>query len=485
MLHLGPYELFVSASLLIGTCLSAPEKSTEILNRDVCIIGGGSAGTYTAVRLKQMGKSVILIEKEDLLGGQVNTYTDPASGKTIDYGVKVFNNISVVTDYFASLDVQLAPFTGYVPDETTIYADLATASDIPASTIPPAGNLTEGLLRYQAQLNKYPYLENGFDLQYPVPEELLMPWGGFIEKHNLSSISGLVYGLVGGPGNILSQPAIYVMKNFNEVQVHSALTYSSLTTTSLDNQELYNKALAFLGNGSDAFLSSGVTAVTRRAGDVEVDVDTPFGPKKIEASQLVIAVPPTLSTLEPFLDLSRSERDIFGHFNNSYLFASIVGNSGIGKTASLANVDLEAPLGIPPEPSIFLTEPTEVDDYHVVLYGSPHYVSDEAVQANIVSTLNRWKRASNRSTGTLEQSAEIIAFKSHSPYFLTVSVEAIRNGFYEQANMLQGQYNTFHTGAAWETNDSSLIWRFTEEQILPRIMAVLKRADRRSLQKRV
>lgn len=273
------------------------------------------------------------------------------------------------------------------------------------------------------------------------------------------------------------------MKNFNKVQVHSALTYSSLTTANLDNQELYNKALAFLGNGTDAFLSSEVTAVTRRARGVEVNVDSRSGCKKIEASQLVIAVPPTLSTLEPFLDLSQGETQIFEQFNNSYLFASIVGNSGIGKTESLANVDLEAPFGIPPEPSIFLTEPTGVDDYHVVLYGSPRYVSDDAVQANIVSTLNKWKRASNQSVGALERSAEIVAFKSHSPYFLTVPVDAIRNGFYKQANMLQGQRNTFYTGAAWETNDSSFIWRFTEEQILPRIMAALKRHNRRSLEK--
>lgn len=187
----------------------------EIIHRDVCVIGGGSAGTYAAVRLKQMGKTVALIEKEDLLGWQVNNYVDPASGKTIDYGVKVFNNVSVVTDYFGSLGVGLTEFTDYVSGQETIYADLATASDVPARTIPPPGTLIDGLLRYQAQLDKYPYLEKGFDLPDPVPEDLLLPGGDFIDKYDFLSIVGLVYGLVGGPGIILAQPTLYVAKNFN------------------------------------------------------------------------------------------------------------------------------------------------------------------------------------------------------------------------------------------------------------------------------
>ena len=93
--------------LALSSTASGGQYDTITIQRDVCIIGGGSAGTYAAVRLKQMGKTVALIEREDLLGGQVDTYVDPVSGKTIDYGVKVFNNVSVVTDYFASLGVGL------------------------------------------------------------------------------------------------------------------------------------------------------------------------------------------------------------------------------------------------------------------------------------------------------------------------------------------------------------------------------------------
>lgn len=458
---------------LFRLALTASGTLHDTIDRDVCVIGGGSAGTYTAVRLQQMGKTVALIEKEGRLGGQVDTYLDPASGKTIDFGVKVFNNVSVVTSYFAYLDVQLAKFTSYAPNQTLLYADLATASDIPAAKIPSTGNFTEGLLRYQKKLAEYPYLDNGFDLPSPVPKDLLIPWGDFLKKYDLSSISEAVYGIVGGPGNILAQPTLYVVKNYNQAQIQSALQGSALTEAYGDNQALYNSALARLGDGTNAFINSTVTQVVRRAKHVQVEVTTPFGRKTIKASKLVIAVPPTLPVLEPFLDLSQSERNLFRQFNHSYLWTSLVANSGIPLDASLANVDLAAPLGIPPEPNIFLTEPSGVNEDHIILYGSPEYMSDNDVREDIVATLNRWKTASNQSIVSSKK-PEIIAFKSHSPYFLTVPVEAIRNGFYTRLNSLQGQRDTFYTGAAWETSDSTLIWNFTESRILPKIMTSLE-----------
>ena len=50
--------------------------SADVIERDVAIIGGGSAGTYSAVRLKDMGKSVVVIEKDVILGGQTDTYSE-------------------------------------------------------------------------------------------------------------------------------------------------------------------------------------------------------------------------------------------------------------------------------------------------------------------------------------------------------------------------------------------------------------------------
>lgn len=110
------FATFVSGFLLLQV-LSGPVSAADfdlksfnladIISKDVAIIGGGSSGCYSAISLKDKGKSVIVIEKKDRVGGNTETYIDPATGKPIDIGVLVFHNISVVTDYFNRFDVPL------------------------------------------------------------------------------------------------------------------------------------------------------------------------------------------------------------------------------------------------------------------------------------------------------------------------------------------------------------------------------------------
>lgn len=65
------------AALQPKNATSSPNyASADIIERDVVIIGGGSAGTYSAVRLKDMGKSVTVIEKDVILGGHTDTYSE-------------------------------------------------------------------------------------------------------------------------------------------------------------------------------------------------------------------------------------------------------------------------------------------------------------------------------------------------------------------------------------------------------------------------
>jgi hypothetical protein len=61
----------------------------------------------------------------------------------------------------------------------TSYVDLRTGKEV-AGYVP--ADPTEALVRYAAELTKYPYLETGFNLTYPVPEDLLLPFGDFVTK---------------------------------------------------------------------------------------------------------------------------------------------------------------------------------------------------------------------------------------------------------------------------------------------------------------
>lgn len=138
-----------------------------------------------------MGKSVAVIEKQKRLGGHVNTYVDAATNTTFDYGVIIMVNITVVRDYFNFLGIPMGTFQGYVPDQKTLYADFAEETDVS-----PSYNETEvaaAVLGYAGQLQKYPYLASGYHLPDPIPEDLLLPYGEFLDKYNLSALTQTVW----------------------------------------------------------------------------------------------------------------------------------------------------------------------------------------------------------------------------------------------------------------------------------------------------
>ncbi|KAJ6561813.1 hypothetical protein B0H19DRAFT_1142690 [Mycena capillaripes] len=449
---------------------------------DVVIIGGGSAGTYTAIRLQQLGKSVFVIEKEDVLGGHTNTFHVPGTNTTFDYGVVEFANISVVNNYFADMGVALGPFGS--GGGTTEYAKLNGGDATATTTVPSsvswsnATNVALALEGYLAQSAKYaPFLTNGYDLPDPVPEELLMPWGAFARKHGIEAFDYSVFSRAQGCGNMLAQPALFVLKYFVlfDVQVVAGIQPAFISTAAHNNHALYDAALARLqagANGSAVALSSNVTRITRSASSLSVSVSTPGGAKTVHAKKLVIAIPPTLPNLMSLgLDLTPNERALSAQFNNSYYWDMVIAGTGIPDNLFIDAVDFAAPDAIPAQPGLYGVGSAGVDGLAVAYFGSPHYMSDAQVKAETVAALGRLARANGWGNGTL--APEFVGFHNHAPFLLTVDVEAVRGGFYRRLNALQGVKNTWWTGAAWQTQDSSLIWNFTETVVLPKLLESL------------
>lgn len=60
--------VLVSASGAIATCTVWTEANiTNIITRDVVIVGGGASEAHAAVRLSDMGKTVVVVEKQGQL----------------------------------------------------------------------------------------------------------------------------------------------------------------------------------------------------------------------------------------------------------------------------------------------------------------------------------------------------------------------------------------------------------------------------------
>lgn len=442
-----------------GVAAAAGESTGAVIERDVCVIGGGSAGTYSAVRLRDLGRSVVVVESKGRLGGHCETYHDPATGRTTDIGVTVFHDTPLVRDYFGRFGVPLVASPGFGGGSTT-YADFRTGRVVDGY-VPPQPT---ALGSYSALLQQYPYLTAGYDLPDPVPAELLQPWGDFVAAHDLGSLTQLVYSFCQGFNDLMRLPTLYVLKYFGTGVVTGILQNSFLTTAGRDNSALYERAGAFLG--SDVLLDSRATAVERDgAHHVMVRVDTPRGRRTIRAGKLLVTLPPLPARLGA-LDLDARERALFGRFRQGNYYTGLLELTGVPADLTLQNVAADTPYNLPPLPASYAFSPSSVPGLHDVKFGSDVPRTDGDVRGRILADLKRMA-----GQGTVPVTAAAFrAFSSHTPYELTVSARDIAAGFYRSLTALQGRRNTFWSGAAFQGHDSALIWEFTEG-LLPRLAA--------------
>src|SRR5262249_49484494 len=150
-----------------GTLASNRAGASEgsAIHRDVCVIGGGSAGTYAAVRLRDRGHSVVVLERSRRLGGHAETFHDP-SGASIDIGVIIFPDNTLVRDYFGRFDVALSG--SRTRGGSSQHVDFRTGEAVDAFTPSPA-DLGAALVSYLNILTtEFGFLEqSGYQLPGP------------------------------------------------------------------------------------------------------------------------------------------------------------------------------------------------------------------------------------------------------------------------------------------------------------------------------
>ncbi|KAM3475577.1 hypothetical protein MY5147_003677 [Beauveria neobassiana] len=450
-------------------------NSGDIIQRDVAIIGGGAAGTYSAISLKDKGKSVIVIEKKDRLGGHTETYIDPATGTPMDLGVMIWHNISVVNDYFGRFGIPLAKAGAFFTSSE--FFDFRTGKEIKRSWNPTDAQVLAAFAAYSEQRDKYPKLINGTFLPSPVPEDLYMPFGDFVKKYKVEAAVTNMFNYNPGVGNILKNPTVEQYRYWGYNMVHSRLT-GFLTTARHNSSELYTKAGAELTASSSLLLNSQVSAALRGEGKTGVllVVSTPSGKKLVVAKKLLVAIPPKLDFMGP-LDLDHREKNLFGKFISTGYYVGIVKNAGFYSNASITNAIQDAEYNLPQLPAAYSFAPAPLPGHQMVTYATPQGhkslpMSDDKVKADIISTIKRLQRQ-NPGKFKPQGEPEFVDFRCHAPYVLQVSARDIKDEFYKKLYALQGLRNTYWTGAAWKAQDSSLLWKFSEEIVLPPLIAGL------------
>lgn len=438
--------------------MAALARRGAAIETDVCIVGGGAAGTYTAVRLNDLGQRVLLVERSGRLGGHAQTYFDPATGTPDDVGVVAYENSSLARSYLDRFGIAYS--AGQFPKSKIVYVDMRSGLPVTGYRMPlPAADL----VRYRSLLSRrYPYLDKGFALPDPVPAELMAPFGDFVTRYRLQRFVPLVFEFGQGVGDLLSTPTLYVLKLFS-LTVADAVFGEGFLFLPGGVATLYDAAGAWLG--SQVLLNSSVSSAVRSADGVQLQLDTPAGPTSVRCRKLVVTIPPLLSNMAPF-DLDANESALFGRFKGACYGTAVVELGGIDNNISMQNMAADTPYNLPPLPAVYGVTPIPgAPGLWNVKYGSATPMADADIRQAIQTQIERVAAA-----GTLPvEFRNFRYFGNHTPFQVRVDASDIANGFYTQLAALQGGRSTFYNGAAFQTNNSALIWQFTE-QLLPRIV---------------
>jgi hypothetical protein len=119
---------------------------------------------------------------------------------------------------------------------------------------------------------------------------------------------------------------------------------------------------------------------------------------------------------------------------------------------------------------MYFLQPSAIPGVTVVYYGSPrsnaaYPFSNDLVEAEVVAAIKRLQTANPDKFEATEP--EFVVYTSHAPFYLQATPEDTWAGFYDELNVLQKLRSTFWRGAGSRAHDSSEIWKFNKEVVLP------------------
>ncbi|KAI8949444.1 FAD/NAD(P)-binding domain-containing protein [Xylaria longipes] len=451
------------ANILLGTLISWVSRGLSVsldtssfsaadtIQRDIAIVGGGSSGTHAAIRLKDAGKTVVVIEKQAQLGGHVKTFTT-SSGVRVNYGPSNFQNNTAVVDWFSRFDIPVVQYEQ--PGVGDKYADFRTGKELANGTLPDPD-----FGAYLEVLAKFPYLEDFSHLPDPIPEDLLLPFGEFVEKYNLQSVAYTIAQFATSNGNVFEQPTLYILKVADIPYIQGMINGEALAPATYDVQSVFQEAQKELG--SDALLCSTVSSATRSNTGISLVVNTPNGQKLIKASKLLVTAPPKIDNLKS-LGLDQRELGIFSKFQSKAFYTVLLNQTGLAKGFRYYNAKPAAgtTYHVPPFPVLqFIWATKDVNTYWA-WYSSVTELPDATVKANIIKDFQALAPGSK---------PQIVAFSNAGPSGVGVTTDEIRNGFYKDLLSLQGYRNTWYTGFAWVSDHSAGLWNYTDYELVPQL----------------
>ncbi|KAG8673849.1 hypothetical protein FPOAC2_07322 [Fusarium poae] len=461
--------LLLFFNYLAGAALAKPKPVHHDV--DVAIIGGGATGAYAAVRLREdYGKSVLVIEKENKLGGHVHAYQPDGGDRPINYGVQAYLSRENTKAFFKRFNVGLVdpdPQSGFNLLFGTKDIDFNTGKDVDVDY--GLINSTVALIEYAALATKYqPWFENGYFKKGKIPEDLLLPFGEFLNKHSLGSSLAVLRTLI-WLSDAVNTPTWFVMAVVGQPQL-AALGFglagpSFKYPETYSSETLYDRVFELMRD--DVLLESTVVSSSRKAKGVDLVVQTPNGKKHVRAKKLLIAATPSPGNTDAW-DLDNNEKSIFSKFSWETLYVSVVGKTSLpSDVTGIRNAwDNQGNFYLPQGNFVdAYTRAGNKDLWTTRVLGRATLTAQKA-KSMIKQVFSKIDAA-----GTYDVTdPEIVAFASHGLTVPKVSPKELAAGFYQKLYALQGQRNTFWTGLTWAPDYTPILWDFTEK-LFPQILS--------------
>ncbi len=445
--------------------------SITTLVRDVLIYGGGASGSHAASRLRDMGKSVVVIEQEDRLGGAAHAYHDSVNNRSANYGVQLMQNTSTVRDLYARYDVPLV--TENITAATQIptrFADFQTGQAIQL----PAYSLNETQSAFETLFGlygNYSYLNDTYDLPREVLGDLLITVDAFIAKYQLQSLSQLFNQYLQSWPEFSVLPTLYLPKfMIGSAGVNLLGSETWVRNANDDNGAIFRSIQAELGE--DALLASTIIKTQRPTTSASTNdtstvwVQTPTGVVKVLAKRILVTVPPVPENMQPF-DLSASEASLFKSFKPQNVWTGLLRNSGIPSGTGVNNVGSNTTYHEIKLPGSQGFVPTADPLLHSWVYSSYKRTSENQTKALVLAELTRLTASGVVPVSNATSTPEFVAIKQHHNYAMTVSKDVIASGFYRKLYALQGFRGTVYTGGAFTTQGTANVLEYNEKHVLP------------------
>ncbi|EFY85924.1 FAD dependent oxidoreductase, putative [Metarhizium acridum CQMa 102] len=446
---------------VFSLCLVAAMNALpDLLFKDVVIVGGGASGSYAAVRLREdFGKSITLVEKDEILGGHVDSYVDTKTGTPYDFGVEAFIQAGNATGFFDRLGVRRGRRIN-IPVNTT-YIDFKSGKMLDFAP-PPVATQLDALADFLRVVEPS-----------HIPGDLLVPFGDFVSKHGLDNAMPLIYQTTGlGLGNITNAITLFALQAFGASMARSALgLQGAFVPASGRNQDLYDAVATVLG--SDVLYASTVVSTLRTKLGVIVTVKHLKSGRLtyIAARALLIAIEPTEDNTGPF-SLDPEEKRTLSKFTYTREYTGIIDNTALAANTSYFSLPSNA------APNNYLSYPGPPFTARIDCMGSGHYfrvtvigddkLDDQGAKALVERDFKTLLNA-HVLRGSRPEKVHWVAFSTHGPMHARVSVDHVQRGFFQKLYTLQGRRSTWWTGGAWSVNFQSTLWQY-DDIIMPMML---------------